>query len=362
MAQEAGRAPFITLIMPVYNAEKYLRAAIDSVLAQTFSDFELLLVDDCSPDGSGAICDECARNAPEKIRVLHLEKNGGLSNARNTGMAHARGSYVCFMDPDDTIDADLFEKAAEAAKKYGVSAVIYGMVEEYYDQKGKLKYTRRAAPEQSRLLPDQTALRREIIHLEEQTLYGYSCNKLYDLSKIRKENLSFENVKLIEDIVFNIRYFTEARNAYLLGDAPYHYGKRLENSLTSQFVPNYYELHLRRVQMIYEQYRGWNQCTPEVRRLLGNLYVRYTVSALQRNCDPRAGMNHAARKAWLKAQYASELYRAFSADWAPENRLLRVFGRLLRNRRVGQTLFCGRAVYVVKNKMPIVFARLKRKN
>ena len=95
MAQEAGRAPFITLIMPVYNAEKYLRAAIDSVLAQTFSDFELLLVDDCSPDGSGAICDEFARNAPEKIRVLHLEKNGGPSNARNMALQHAR--HLCLL-------------------------------------------------------------------------------------------------------------------------------------------------------------------------------------------------------------------------------------------------------------------------
>ena len=90
MAQEAGRAPFITLIMPVYNAEKYLRAAIDSVLAQTFSDYELLLVDDCSPDGSGAICDEYARSAPEKIRVLHLEKNGD--------------SGVMYNDPDIGIE------------------------------------------------------------------------------------------------------------------------------------------------------------------------------------------------------------------------------------------------------------------
>ena len=92
--------------MPVYHAEKYLRAAIDSVLAQTFSDYELLLVDDCSPDGSGAICDEYARSAPEKIRVLHLEKNGGPSNARNMALQYARGTYVCFMDSDDTIDPD----------------------------------------------------------------------------------------------------------------------------------------------------------------------------------------------------------------------------------------------------------------
>ena len=314
MAQEAGRAPFITLIMPVYNAEKYLRAAIDSVLAQTFSDFELLLVDDCSPDGSGAICDEFARNAPEKIRVLHLEKNGGPSNARNMALQHARGTYVCFMDSDDTIDPDLFERAAAAAKEYGVSAVIYGMVEEYYDQKGKLKYTKCIAPEQNRLLSDQTELRKEIIHLEERTLYGYASNKLYDLARIRQTGLCFENLTLNEDTVFNIRYFTEAPSAYLLAMAPYHYGKRLESSVTSRFVPDYYELQMLRVRMIYEQYLSWNLCTAEVRKILGNLYIRYTVSALQRNCDPRAEMDHAARRAWLQAQFSSEMYTALCAD------------------------------------------------
>ena len=266
------------------------------------------------------------------------------------------------MDSDDTIDPDLFERAAAAAKEYGVSAVIYGMVEEYYDQKGKLKYTKCIAPEQNRLLSDQTELRKEIIHLEERTLYGYASNKRYDLARIRQTGLCFENLTLNEDTVFNIRYFTEAPSAYLLAMAPYHYGKRLESSVTSRFVPDYYELQMLRVRMIYEQYLSWNLCTAEVRKILGNLYIRYTVSALQRNCDPRAGMDHAARRAWLQAQFSSEMYAALCADWAPENRLLRVFAPLFRKKRVGPSLFCGRVVYVVKNKMPIVFARLKQKN
>ncbi|MBS5843741.1 MAG: glycosyltransferase family 2 protein [Clostridiales bacterium] len=362
MNQKTGRTPFITLIMPVYNAEKYLRKAIDSVLAQTFQDFELLLIDDCSPDGSGAICDEYAQNHAGKVRVIHLEKNGGLSNARNNGMDNASGKYICFMDPDDTIDSNLFEKAVPALQEHHVSAVIYGMTEEYYDAKGILKYTKCVEPKENRLILDRMALREEIIHLEEQTLYGYSCNKIYDLSRIREEGLYFENVKLIEDVVFNIHYFKEAGSVYIMAEAPYHYGKRIENSLTSQFVPNYYELHMRRVRMIFDQYQYWNLCTPEVRKILGNLYIRYTVSALQRNCDPRAGMDHKQRKDWMKAQYASYLYAALIGNCAPENKLLKIFARLFRKKRVNISLFCGRAVYIVKNKMPIVFAKLKQKN
>ncbi|MFR1517232.1 MAG: glycosyltransferase family 2 protein [Clostridia bacterium] len=362
MDQKTGQNPFITLIMPVYNAEKYLRSAIESVLAQTFQDFELLLVDDASPDGSGAICDAYAREFAGKVRVLHLAENGGLSNARNMGMDHATGTYICFMDPDDTIDADLFEKAVPAMQTYGVSAVVYGMSEEYYDVKGILKYRKRVAPIKNQLLLKQTTLRETVIHLEEQTLYGYSCNKMYLLSKIREEGLYFENVKLIEDIVFNVRYFTEAESAYLMAEAPYHYGKRIENSLTSQFVANYHELHMRRIRMIFDQYSNWNLCIPNVRRILGNLYVRYTVSALQRNCDPRAGMNHKMRKAWLREQYKSFLYAALIGYCEPENKLLKIFARLFRKKRICFTLFCARSVYIVKNKMPILFAKLKQKN
>ena len=266
------------------------------------------------------------------------------------------------MDSDDTIDADLFERASSPLLQYGVDSVIYGMSEEYYDAKGNLKYTESVTPEENRLLPDRTALRNEIIHLEERTLYGYTCNKIYRLDKVKQENIRYQAIKLHEDTLFNIAYFMEAQSAYLIAMAPYHYAKRIENSITSQFVPEYYVLHTKKIQMIYDQYCYWNLSTAEVKRILGNIYVRYTLSALQRNCDPRAVMNHKARKDWLKAQYASPLYAALIGNCAPENKLLKIFARLFRKKRVNISLFCGRAVYIVKNKMPIVFAKLKQKN
>lgn len=362
MDQKTGQNPFITLIMPVYNAEKYLRSAIESVLAQTFQDFELLLVDDGSPDGSGAICDAYAREFAGKVRVLHLAENGGASNARNVAIEHAAGTYIGFMDSDDTIDSSLFEKVAAPLKKYQVDSVIYGISEEYYDAKGSLKYTERVLPEEEKLLPDRAALRGEIIRLEERTLYGYTCNKIYRLDKVKRENIRYQAIKLHEDTLFNIAYFMEAESAYLIAAAPYHYAKRIENSVTSQFVPEYYALHTKKIQMIYDQYEYWDRCAAPVKRILGNIYARYTLSALQRNCDPRAGMNHKMRKAWLREQYASPLYAALIGYCEPENKLLKIFARLFRKKRICFTLFCARSVYIVKNKMPILFAKLKQKN
>ena len=97
----------ISVIIPVYNVEKYLRECLDSVLAQTYANFEVILVDDGSTDSSGAICDEYAAR-DDRFRVIHKE-NGGLSVARNTGMADAKGEFVYFLDSDDLIEPDALE-------------------------------------------------------------------------------------------------------------------------------------------------------------------------------------------------------------------------------------------------------------
>ena len=98
----------ISVIVPVYNVENYIRECLDSILAQTVSSFELILIDDGSTDNSGRICDEYAQQ-DERIRVIHKE-NGGLSSARNKGLDEATGDYVCFIDSDDTLKPDFLEK------------------------------------------------------------------------------------------------------------------------------------------------------------------------------------------------------------------------------------------------------------
>ena len=102
----------VSVIVPVYNAEKYLPACLDSLLAQSLTDFELLLVDDGSRDASGAICDEYAVR-DSRIRVFHIP-NGGVSAARNLGLDHARGEFVVFVDADDRVMPDHLERFARS--------------------------------------------------------------------------------------------------------------------------------------------------------------------------------------------------------------------------------------------------------
>lgn len=106
----------ISIIVPVYKVEPYLRKCVDSILAQTFTNFEVILVDDGSPDNSGKICDEYAIK-DSRVRVIHKE-NGGLSSARNAGIDIARGKYLGFVDSDDYIAEDMYEVLYENLKFY----------------------------------------------------------------------------------------------------------------------------------------------------------------------------------------------------------------------------------------------------
>jgi len=124
--------PKFSIIIPVYNVERYLRTCLDSILTQSFKDWEILLVDDGSPDGSPAICDEYAQK-DVRIRVFHKE-NGGVSSARNLGLENARGEWVWYVDPDDWIEIDALKVLSKYIESYNPDTVIFGM--RFTDEKG----------------------------------------------------------------------------------------------------------------------------------------------------------------------------------------------------------------------------------
>lgn len=120
--------PKLSVIVPVYNTEKYLRECIDSILAQTFTDFELILVDDGSTDGSGTICDEYAKQ-DERIQVIHQE-NGGVTRARKNGAAVSKGDYVTYVDSDDWIDLDSYCNMMSHIEKHYADIGIFAITRE----------------------------------------------------------------------------------------------------------------------------------------------------------------------------------------------------------------------------------------
>ena len=202
--------PKISVIVPVYKAEAYLHRCVDSLLAQTFTDFEILLVDDGSPDRSGEICDEYARK-DTRVRVFHKE-NGGVSSARQCGMDNARGEYTIHADPDDWVEPEMLEELYKKAKEEDADMVICDFYEE---RKNKTIYVR----QQPSALDHETVLC-ELF----QQLHGSCWNKLVRRACYREFGVRFPlELSYCEDLYVNTSLLSHKMNVIYLPKAFYHY-------------------------------------------------------------------------------------------------------------------------------------------
>lgn len=350
------KTPKISVVMPVYNAEKTLRAAADSVLGQTFRDLELLLVDDGCTDGSAALIDALAAS-DGRVRALHLVKNGGASAARNAGMARARGEYLMFMDADDDMERDLLDRVCALPE---ADVTVWGVSDDYYDAVGRLYQQTPYCPGDGRY-EDREAVRRQLIELEAITLLGYTPNKLYRLRTVRESGAHFEPRLVTEDIFFNLDQCASWETMNTLAYPALHYCHRQTGgSITSRFVPDFFLQNSERVARILALYDGWGMTDARVLGVLGGIYSRYFFSALERSYDPRAGMNAAARRAFYRETFASPLCGRVLSHAAPAGRTARLLCALLKTGCAPLCLFTARAIRFSRAKLPALFARLRQ--
>ena len=171
------KRPFFSVIIPIYNAEKTLAEAVHSVLAQTFADFEILLVDDASTDGSREAALAMARE-DSRVQVVLLQKNAGAGRARNAGIRSARGEYLMFLDADDAFLPELMQRVADSLEEHPAQAVCWGLVEEYREENGRIAARKEVLCE-NRVLDGREELRPLVMELERKGLYGYLWNKAY---------------------------------------------------------------------------------------------------------------------------------------------------------------------------------------
>lgn len=205
--------PVVSIIVPIYNVEKYLEKCIHSILNQTYKNLEIILVDDGSPDRCGEICDQYAKK-DGRIIVLH-QKNRGLGAARNAGIARASGKYLLFVDSDDYVDAELAEKTVKLAEVENADIVIfdYLAVEEETGREDIKGFKLR---------------KNEIFSLREQPeallITPSACNKLYHRDLFLKTGMSYPEGRYYEDLGTTPKLFLQAeRMVYLDSDPLYYY-------------------------------------------------------------------------------------------------------------------------------------------
>lgn len=230
--------PLVSIIVPIYNAEKYIHECIDSLLAQTYTNIEVILVDDGSIDNCGKICDDYA-SKDKRVKVIH-QKNGGVSVARQTGILHATGEYSIHADPDDWVEPNMIEKLVTKAKEDDADMVIC----DFYRESNSGKHYVRQDP----------GIDLSVINIVRKILNGQlhgSCwNKLLKRSSIIGIDFVPDDLCILEDALYNIRILARHIKLSYLSEAFYHYYISNDNSLCNTVSEKIFESKVKAAESI----------------------------------------------------------------------------------------------------------------
>lgn len=221
----------ISIIVPVYNVEKKVDKCIKSILQQTYTNLEIILINDGSTDDSGKICEEYSKQY-EKIKYID-NRNEGVSKSRNIGIENALGKYICFVDSDDFIDKTYIEKLYNNTSNRVLSICNFtkfcdeNIKENVIHQKTKV----------------ESYNKNEFLKLYKMKLINAPWAKLYDRDVIYKKNIRFdEELSLGEDLLFNLTYLKEIEKINLISDSLYYYRQGTKNSLSNKYYENMFEI------------------------------------------------------------------------------------------------------------------------
>lgn len=243
---------YISVIVPVYNAEKWLDECLQSILAQTFTDFELLLINDGSSDRSDEICRRYAL-ADNRIRLFNIS-NSGVSAARNLGLDNACGERIVFVDADDTVTPDHLERFVSADA--GDCGIVYCSMNE--EHRGRVK-TRRL--QDVRIGNDAVSCKRVAASLMRSRAFGWTCNKMFSRALIERLALRFERgLNYAEDEVFTIRYYAYIDSVTICSRPTYNYRYVASSLLHRGVAPEQYVAVRQMIASLYESENFGGEC------------------------------------------------------------------------------------------------------
>lgn len=231
--------PKISIIVPIYNVEKYIEQCINSILNQSFRDFELILINDGSTDRSGEICDIYAKH-DNRIKVFH-QVNKGPSATRNLGMSLSKGEYIGFVDADDIVSKDMYKEMYNFAVSNKYEIVACGYKEINYEKEIEYQFIN-PLTEYSELVGDNIKVILEDLLCKNQILgYASLWNKIYKRDIIIKNNILMkENIKIAEDLCFNIQVLNKVNKIGAINKVLYQYRRINTNSIINNKKNNLY--------------------------------------------------------------------------------------------------------------------------
>lgn len=253
--------PVFSIIVPIYKVEKFLDKCIQSILNQTYDNFELILVDDGSPDNCPKICDEYAKK-DKRIVVIH-KKNGGLVSARNAGVEVATGEYICHVDGDDWVNEKMLEIIYDKAiKNNKVDMVVFGAIRQFNDRQEDIPndvieglYNKERL--QNEIYPFMMYDPRKSFC--NGLIFPVAWNKVYKSELMKKHYCKDTRIRMGEDNAFVFECIIESKSIYFIKDQLYYYNQMNVGSITSNYDSNRFVNNMYMYQYMEERISGKNE-------------------------------------------------------------------------------------------------------
>ena len=289
--------------MPVYNAEKYLKRSIESILNQTLKELELILVNDGSKDRSIDICREYEQ---KDSRIIVVDKkNEGACIARNTGIHLAKGEYLQLVDADDYCELNMLEEQYELAKSINAEVVMCGLKYDISLKNGEVLYEEDHY--QNAVLTGRLEIKEVMMDIINNMLFNYTHNKLYNLNFLKENNLQFtEWLPIDQDTNFNIDVFKQLNHLTLTTKSYYHYIKTFEETIVNRYHPEKFKVRTYRYERLIEMFKEFDIYIEENKKQLASIYLHQVIECFEMYFHEKCPLTPKEKKQQIKEMLQSQ--------------------------------------------------------
>ena len=346
----------VSIIMPVYNVEKFLEKTFQSVIDQTFKDFELLVVDDGATDSSGKICDEYAQK-DNRIQVFH-KKNGGAPEARNVAIEKAKGKYIYCMDSDDWIEKEYIEKMYNLAEENNADIVITGFLMEYFQNGKEVTYK---TDVEDKVYKNKEEFRNNAYKYFNNSFLSLACNKLLKREIIMSNNIRFPNTKW-DDHHFNMEYLKDVNVVVISSIAMYHWYRSREGSETmiNYSDVNMFEKRLEHYEHVKKLYNYWGVNDKESVDGISCYFIGRVFQCIQELADNKK-ITYKEKRDKVKIILENENTQEGLKNAKSLSTKFKILTIPMKCKNVTMSLLFGSIVSFVRKCLPGLFIKIKEK-
>lgn len=344
----------VSIIMPVYKVEEYVGKAIESIQAQTLTDWEFLIVDDGTPDRSGEICDEYAAK-DGRIHVIHKE-NGGAPSARNMAIELAKGEYFYFLDSDDWAESTMLEDMYNLAKRDNAQLVVAGFYIDTYIGNGQFMTDDYLV--EDAVYPDKESFRKNAYKLFDKNLLYTPWNKLFEAKYVMENNLRFPTT-FWDDFPFNVSVVRNVERVTVTSKQYYHFLRARTESETAAYRPGMYEKREEEHGWMMDLYKEWHVGDAASTEMIARRYVERFIGCVENITNPKCELSNKEKRQEIKKMLANPRVSKMVKIAKPRSVYMKIMLLPIKWKNTFLTYLEAKVITYVKIKNTKLFTKLK---